>query len=548
MATRLFITIFSTMAVLLLACTQHSATDERLSSVEAMMHDHPDSALAILEKFPHDSLFTDEQRALHALLLTQARDKNYYYETNDSMISIALSYYGDSNDDYHKMLAFFYMGCIKFYCNDLSLSIINYTKAEKIAKKINDWFYLGMIYQGMSYVYSNVYNSTEQLSYAELSYDAFKKYDDVSYTMYALKDLSMAYNNTMEYEKAVNIAKQVIDSAIKMQDSTLLIESLRIAATSSYAQKKSREALSFYSKLQEVGGNNSLHLRDIQNMAESYAQIGDNHKSDSIMQYCLDYNFISEEIPPIIYEMRGDYKSAYYSLEKESELQDSIIWGLVCQKVTKAVADYNKQEQQAKDEMIRLERTIFVFIVIVMVIMIVVAVYIAKIKFKLQKKKEENVILAVQNLSEEIKLKEVQNSEIRSSMFKLLTKQFESIEELCLIYYECKDTPKEQKKIYDRVKCLINNLSKDAKTIKELEENVNMYADGLMSKFRNQFPELKESDCMLYLYSIAGFSARAISILIDEKIEVVYNRKSRLKTKIKNSKSVNKTLFLNYLG
>ena len=75
-----------------------------------------------------------------------------------------------------------------------------------------------------------------------------------------------------------------------------------------------------------------------------------------------------------------------------------------------------------------------------------------------------------------------------------------------------------------------------------------MYADGLMSKFRNQFPELKESDCMLYLYSIAGFSARAISILIDEKIEVVYNRKSRLKTKIKNSKSENKTLFLNYLG
>ena len=108
----------------------------------------------------------------------------------------------------------------------------------------------------------------------------------------------MAYNNTIEYEKAVNIAKQVIDSAIKMQDSTLLVESLRIAATSSYAQKKSREALSFYSKLQEVGGNNSLHLRDIQNMAESYAQIGDNHKSDSIMQYCLDYNFISEERYP----------------------------------------------------------------------------------------------------------------------------------------------------------------------------------------------------------------------------------------------------------
>ena len=482
MATRLFITIFSTMAVLLLACTRHSATDERLSSVEAMMHDHPDLALAILEKFPHDSLFTDEQRALHALLLTQARDKNYYYETNDSMISIALSYYGDSNDDYHKMLAFFYMGCIKFYCNDLSLSIINYTKAEKIAQKINDWFYLGMIYQGMSYVYSNVYNSTEQLSYAELSYDAFKKYDDVSYTMYALKDLSMAYNNTMEYEKAVNIAKQVIDSAIKMQDSTLLIESLRIAATSSYAQKKSREALSFYSKLQEVGGNNSLHLRDIQNMAESYAQIGDNHKSDSIMQYCLDYNFISEEIPPIIYEMRGDYKSAYYSLEKESALQDSIIWGLVCQKVTKAVADYNKQEQQAKDEMIRLERTIFVFVVIFVVLITLTISLALKMQLAKQKINSDSIILLANNLTEKIRLQADQNMAIKDSLHELLRNRLNDINELCLTYYEYKGTVKEQKKISDKVKLQIEEFGKEG-SIQELAKHINKYTDNIIDKF-----------------------------------------------------------------
>lgn len=543
MAARLFITIFSTMAVLLLACTRHSATDERLSSVEAMMHDHPDSALAILEKFPHDSLFTDEQRALHALLLTQARDKNYYYETTDSMISIALSYYGDSNDDYHKMLAFFYMGCIKFYCNDLSLSIINYTEAEKIAQKINDWFYLGMIYQGMSYVYSNVYNSTEQLSYAELSYDAFKKYDDVSYTMYALKDLSMAYNNTMEYEKAVNIAKQVIDSAIKMQDSTLLIESLRIAATSSYAQKKSREALSFYSKLQEVGGNNSLHLRDIQNMAESYAQIGDNHKSDSIMQYCLDYNFISEEIPPIIYEMRGDYKSAYYSLEKESELQDSIIWGLVCQKVTKAVADYNKQEQQAKDEMIRLERTIFVFVVIFVVLITLTISLALKMQLAKQKINSDSIILLANNLTEKIRLQADQNMAIKDSLHELLRNRLNDINELCLTYYEYKGTVKEQKKISDKVKLQIEEFGKEG-SIQELAKHINKYTDNIIDKFYAEFPDLKENEYRLYLYSVAGFSAKTISLLIDEKIEVVYNRKSRLKAKIKNSLSPLKDEFI----
>ncbi len=68
-----------------------------------------------------------------------------------------------------------------------------------------------------------------------------------------------------------------------------------------------------------------------------------------------------------------------------------------------------------------------------------------------------------------------------------------------------------------------------------------------MIKFRNDYPTLKEADVRLFLYSAMGFSARAISTFLNENINVIYNRKSRLKTKIANSSSEEKSRFLRYI-
>ena len=87
----------------------------------------------------------------------------------------------------------------------------------------------------------------------------------------------------------------------------------------------------------------------------------------------------------------------------------------------------------------------------------------------------------------------------------------------------------------------------DKKTIKELENFINTYKDNLMIRFREEFPDMKESDYILYLYVVTGFSSRAISIFISEKLEVVYNRKSRLKQKINRSTSPNTAVFAQYL-
>ena len=159
-----------------------------------MMHDRPDSTLAILEAFPQDSLFTDEQRALYALLLTQARDKNYIDETCDSIVKIAVSFYATFNNKARLMMSLYYLARIQYNMGDYSRSIVNYDKAEKIAASIDDKFYLGLIYRGMSAIYTKIYNGVEQAHYAKLSFEVFVEYGDSSYMMYALMDYGRTCN------------------------------------------------------------------------------------------------------------------------------------------------------------------------------------------------------------------------------------------------------------------------------------------------------------------------------------------------------------------
>lgn len=79
---------------------------QTLLYVEQIMAEQPDSALYILEHLPNPTKLTGEAQALYALLLTQARYKNYIPVTNDSLIRIAENYYLQHPDSLHKAWTF----------------------------------------------------------------------------------------------------------------------------------------------------------------------------------------------------------------------------------------------------------------------------------------------------------------------------------------------------------------------------------------------------------------------------------------------------------
>ena len=103
-----------TILLLLAGCRHNRAVSPRLVELDSLIAVAPDSAAALLEAFPAASLRNPENRAYHALLITQAKYKAYIPATSDSAINIAVDYYvTDNKGSYdHRIRSLIYKGCV----------------------------------------------------------------------------------------------------------------------------------------------------------------------------------------------------------------------------------------------------------------------------------------------------------------------------------------------------------------------------------------------------------------------------------------------------
>jgi DNA-binding CsgD family transcriptional regulator len=68
-----------------------------------------------------------------------------------------------------------------------------------------------------------------------------------------------------------------------------------------------------------------------------------------------------------------------------------------------------------------------------------------------------------------------------------------------------------------------------------MEQTVNDCRDNLLVRVREYYPEIKPEEYQLLVYLTSGLSARTISLLLGESVDVIYKRKSRLKSRLKET-------------
>lgn len=127
--------------------------------------------------------------------------------------------------------------------------------------------------------------------------------------------------------------------------------------------------------------------------------------------------------------------------------------------------------------------------------------------------------------------------------------RFKDINALCKKLYDTKQNPKIiLKKISDAIDSFLFSFSTDKNKISELESFANKHHNNLVADFYAEFPNLKDSDKMLFLYSTLGLSNAAITLFLQLRdITLVYDRRRHLKDKIKASDSKNKQKYLSHL-
>lgn len=109
-----------------------------LQYADSLMENHPDSALLLLENIDNTDTLLRADRAYYALLLTQAKDKNYIKHTTDSVMYKVVDYYDSGNNDVLRMKAHYYLARVYQDMDSVSASVGEFLIALQLAEGVKD--------------------------------------------------------------------------------------------------------------------------------------------------------------------------------------------------------------------------------------------------------------------------------------------------------------------------------------------------------------------------------------------------------------------------
>ena len=198
------------VCVLLGSCVEKNVSNV-FDKVERYMDVYPDSALLLLEQIPHPEELRGKQRADYALLLTQARDKNYLDSLqSDSLIKIAVDYYKNGEDKVKAGKALFYYGKVAALQDNDTLAIQAYLSALAKLEKTEEYKLQGFVHE-----YIGVLNTDRKLykdaldNYQSSAY-CFQKAVDTLGVIYVYRDIARIYYVEQKYDSVYNYINRAL--------------------------------------------------------------------------------------------------------------------------------------------------------------------------------------------------------------------------------------------------------------------------------------------------------------------------------------------------
>lgn len=534
---------FSLYFAAFLSCSRHEC--RRLLDAERLMESHPDSALSILESISSSSLKSEQDQALYGLLLTQALDKNHRSLSNDSLISRSVNYYKLRGDALKQILSNYYQGRVRYHSDNMHLAIVSFIKAKEIAESNGYDFWAGMACRGISDIYNGTYNAAEELKFAEEEHDFIQQSGKQPYINYSIYDLGRAMRNNGKWTESLAISQQLQDSAIKYHDSFLYNCALQLKAYNLMDMNKFDDS---YELLYEICSGDFAETADTLYLCNVLFELGRTNEAERLLGITSEGNL------PLKSQVRYRLaKSSHRYLDalKEAEFIDSIVntgfRTAMNHNLTSSITEYYGLTKKLDEIKLRESRIAIWLITLVSLFAILVVGGLGWCVYKRQNKRISEKVLLADQLQEDLNNSRRDNTSASAIIKSLMSTKYEMLEELSSILLVNNDTKVARRKIADAVTRIIDDFSIRSEKIVALENKVDLHHNNLMSDLKNDLPNLKEIDYRLYLFSVLGLSNATISLFLKEdKIEAIYNRKRRLKDKIKQLGEPKSARYLSY--
>lgn len=309
------------MSVSLSSCSS-SVKSPLLLSADSLMEIYPDSALSILESISSPQKLPRADRALYALLLTQARHKNYIALGDDSLIKMAVEYYGDKKKSVRAAKAHYYWGATYLEKGYTSFAVDEYLTAIRLMP-VRDEF-LAMIYDNLA----DCYEKDDLYDIAIEAYrQAYQILEGGSQQTYPLRGIARICLLQNKKDSALLYYQKALDYALAEQDSSL-IGALYHDLAMVYNEKKDYvQADKYVSKAMIMQGDDAV------NVCLSKAQIMLNLNKLDSASYFFSKNIDQLNIygKAVCYDgmhqiakKRGEWKIATENMDAYRVLYDSM--------------------------------------------------------------------------------------------------------------------------------------------------------------------------------------------------------------------------------
>lgn len=268
------------------ACTPtEDGVDRLLNSADGYMEVYPDSALLFLKKIPQPEKLSGRQRADYALLLTQARDKNYLDSLqSDSLIEIAVDYYKDGEDKVKAGKAFFYYG--RLLKNNDTLAIQYYQRAQTMFEGTGEDMFLGLLMEYTGYLNFNkkMYGTAIESFKQSLAY--YEQINHKSGIVYACRNIARGYYYKLNNDSACWYTNKGL-SLISADNHSVKSDLLQMLGLLYIREKRYTEAITaFQQAINNCKLNSDLYGYYI-SLGRTYLDMGYLKDAESCFKFCL---------------------------------------------------------------------------------------------------------------------------------------------------------------------------------------------------------------------------------------------------------------------
>lgn len=568
--------LFSIILLLLSSIVYSRSTSgqrERFDHIENLISENPDSAIVLLYAIDTNFLENKEDKARYALLLTEARYKSGMDETDDSLINRSVEYYKDKYDNPYRAKAYYYAGIICVNGIRYGDAVLNFLKSEKTAKVAGDSVLLGLVYRGLGGVFEDMRDMQTSITYYKKALDIFESSGNAKYGPYAYLDLCRAYRNSTDYKKSSGLADIGYRIADSIGNVSLLSHFIRMKGNNLISEGKFREARREFDKLDSLGASAYYVPRDWMQKGILCIEEGDIRGAevcnDSLKSHIPDEEWLSARI----YMAKKDYKRASEIQSSEISIQNDYIKGILNMDFTNTLSDYYALQERDAEMRLAAERKEKLYLLSFGLLLLTLIGIIYYHRGKVYRTKVDNImsigeelknilgdkqsvidVMAIEKANREDELAKLRhelddvNRTSKEDIHSLLSSRFNMLDSFCNLYYEYGATKKDKEHIYEKVISTIKSISDDD-VIAEFENEVDSKMDRLITRFKNDNPKLTPPERKMFLFMVYGFSNKAISVLQNVKVEVIYNRRSMLKKKIaEHCISDAKEEYLQYFG